>query len=69
MFLGVEISPSTETLYFLLGRKVPINLIKMIDNFSVDNMCRQPGRRIKGVFNTKEYESRRHVTLKFKMTG
>jgi hypothetical protein len=34
--LGVDISPSTETLNFLRQRKEPISLIKLVENSNLD---------------------------------
>jgi hypothetical protein len=36
MYLGVDISPSTETLNFLCERNEPISLIKLVENFDLD---------------------------------
>jgi hypothetical protein len=54
--LGVDISPSTETLNFLWERKEPISLIRLIDNFNLDVVS-------KAFFNIQEYRSRRHVIV------
>jgi hypothetical protein len=39
----VDISPSTETLNFLFVRKVPISLIKLVENSNFDNLYSRPG--------------------------
>jgi hypothetical protein len=39
--LGVDISPSTETLNFLCERKEPMSLIKLVENSNLDNLYRK----------------------------
>jgi hypothetical protein len=38
MYLGVETSPSTETLNFLCVRKELMSLIKLFENCNLDNL-------------------------------
>jgi hypothetical protein len=38
MDLSVDILPSTETLNFLCERNNPISLIKVVENFNLDNL-------------------------------
>jgi hypothetical protein len=40
--LGVDISPSTETLKFFCVRKEPISLIKLFENSNLDNFYSKP---------------------------
>jgi hypothetical protein len=40
--LGVGISPMNETLNFLWERKEPISLIRVIENFNLDNLYSKP---------------------------
>jgi hypothetical protein len=40
--LGVDISPSAETLNFLRERKELISLIRLIENFNLDNLHSKP---------------------------
>jgi hypothetical protein len=40
--LGVDISPSTETLNFICERKEPISLIKLVENSNLDNLYSKP---------------------------
>jgi hypothetical protein len=42
-FLGEESSPSTDTLNFLLVKKEAINLMRLIENCSPDNLYSRPG--------------------------
>jgi hypothetical protein len=42
IFLGIEISPSIETLNFRCERKNPINLIKLVENSNFDNLYSKP---------------------------
>jgi hypothetical protein len=37
MYLGVDISPSTETLNFLYERNEPISVIKLVENYNLDD--------------------------------
>jgi hypothetical protein len=38
MYLGVDISPSTETLNFRCERNEPISLIQLVNNCNLDNL-------------------------------
>jgi hypothetical protein len=40
--LGVDISPSTETLNFLCERKEPKSLIKLVENTNLDMLYSKP---------------------------
>jgi hypothetical protein len=40
--LGVDISPSTETLNFLCERKEPKSLIELVENSNLDNLYSKP---------------------------
>jgi hypothetical protein len=41
--LGVDISPSTETLNFLYERNELISLIKLVEKSNLDNLYIKPG--------------------------
>jgi hypothetical protein len=43
MYLGVDISPSTETLNFRWERNEPISVIKLVENCNLDNLLIKPG--------------------------
>jgi hypothetical protein len=38
MYLGVDISPFTETQNFLCERNEPVSLIKLFENCNLDNL-------------------------------
>jgi hypothetical protein len=38
MYLGVDISPSIETLNFQCERNEPISVIKLVENYNLDNL-------------------------------
>jgi hypothetical protein len=43
IYLGVDNSPSTETLHFLWDRNELINLINLTENSNLDNLQSKPG--------------------------
>jgi hypothetical protein len=63
--LGLDISHSTDTLKFLWHRIKLIRLIKLIENFKLDNVYGNPMCHVvsKAFFNIQEYHSRRHVIV------
>jgi hypothetical protein len=64
--LGVEISPSTETVDFRSDTKELISLIKLVENFNLIKLISPfPSERkcIKGSFDIQEYRRRRHVIV------
>jgi hypothetical protein len=63
--LGVDISPSTETLNFLFERKELMSLIFSAENFNVNNVYSRPGCQDLSdtFFDIHEYHLRRHVFI------
>jgi hypothetical protein len=45
--LGVDISPSTETLNFLCERNYSISLIKLVENCNLDKLSKNKKRKAK----------------------
>jgi hypothetical protein len=56
IYLGVDISPSTETLNFRCEGNELISLIKLIEQARVP-------RVVKGFFDIQEYRSCRHIIV------
>jgi hypothetical protein len=67
--LGVDISPSAETLNFRCERKEPISLIKLVENYNFDNLYSRPVcRGVKGFFDVQEHRSQDILLLKLRVT-
>jgi hypothetical protein len=66
--LGVDISPSTETLNFIFDRKELISLIKLIENSNLDSLHSKPVCYVvsKVYFNIQEHRGRRHFVVEVK---
>jgi hypothetical protein len=62
--LGVDISPSTETLNFLRETKELMSLIRLIENFNSDNLYSKP----RCLFNIQEESSLGYAVVEFKVT-
>jgi hypothetical protein len=70
MFLGADISPSTETLMNFLWERELIRLIKLIENYNVDNLYSKPRCHVVSqVFSiSKNTAALDMLLLKFKVT-
>jgi hypothetical protein len=66
--LGVDISPSTETLNLVCERKELIRSIKLVENSNLENLYskRKSACGIKGLFDVQEHRGRRCIIVEIR---